>query len=91
MKLNRYEKELARVVADRFADLTPAGVVEELCRIGVVDHTLCKVLAVRTWVDEQIRAGHGKVDSMWSAADHFCSTYEYIRKCMYYYKDVNLS
>ncbi len=90
MRLTRYEKELARIVAEKYGELPPARLVEELCRIGVVDHTLCKVLAVRRWVDEALKAGNRKVDAMWMASEHFCATYEYIRKCMYYYTDVNI-
>lgn len=88
--MTRYEKELARIIAERFPNLTPQQLIAELCRIGVVDHTLCKVLAVRRRVDELVREGNGKVDAMWMAAEQFCATYEYIRKCMYYYTDVNI-
>ena len=90
MKLTRYEKELARIVAERYGDFSPARLVEELCRMGVVDHTLCKVLAVRRWVEEAVKGGSGKVEAMWMAAEYFCATYEYVRKCMYYYNDVNI-
>ena len=88
--MTRYEKELARIVAERYGELSVAELIAELCRIGVVDHTLCKVLAVRRYVDELMKAGSGKVDAMWLASEHFCATYEYIRKCMYYYTDVNI-
>lgn len=90
MRLTRYEKELARIVAERCGEHPAQRIVEELCRLGVIDHTLCKVLAVRRWVEESIKEGRGKVDAMWMAADYFCATYEYIRKCMYYYTDVNI-
>jgi hypothetical protein len=90
MKLTRYEKELARIVAERFPEGSSRPIVEELCRLGVIDHTLCKVLAVRRWVEEETKRGAGKVDAMWAAAEYFCATYEYVRKCMYYYTDVNL-
>ena len=90
MKLTRYQKELVRIVARKYGDLPAERMVEELCRIGVIDHTLCKVLAVRQWVGEAVKAGHGKVDAMWMASEHFCATYEYVRKCMYYYMDINV-
>jgi hypothetical protein len=90
MKLTRYEKELARIVDERYGELPARRLVEELCRMGVVDHTLCKVFAVRRWVDEEMKRGRGKVDAMWMAAEYFCATYEYVRKCMYYYTDVNI-
>ncbi len=90
MKLTRYEKELARVVAEKYGKLSAGEIVGELCRIGVVDHTLCKVLAVRRWVAEGVERGGRKVETMWLAAEHFCVTYEYVRKCVYYYTDVNI-
>ncbi len=77
--MTRYEKELARIVAERYGNLPAGELVAELCRIGVVDHTLCKVLAVRRWVEEAVSGGEGKVDAMWLAAEHFCATYEYVR------------
>jgi hypothetical protein len=88
--MTKYQKELARIVAERYGELPTAQLVEKLCRIGVVDHTLCKVFAVRRFVDEQVKSGVGKVDAMWTASEHFCATYEYIRKCMYYYTDINI-
>jgi len=90
MQLTRYQKDLAQIVETRYAGMSPAALVAELCRIGVVDHTLCKVLAVRRWVDDAVKGGHRKVEAMWMASEHFCSSYEYVRKCMYYYNDVNI-
>jgi hypothetical protein len=90
MKLTRYQRELCNIVSRKFDSLPPNLLVEELCRMGVIDHTLCKVLAVRTWVDEQTRTGQRKVKAMNLAAEHFCASYEYVRKCMYYYQNVNL-
>ena len=88
--MTRYEKELARIVTQRWANVPASELIEKLCAIGVIDHTLCKVLVVRRYVDELVRTGTGKVDAMWLAAEHFCATYEYVRKCMYYYKDLNI-
>lgn len=87
--LTKYEKALAQLVAENYGGLPVEQIIERLCLMGVVDHTQCKVLAVRTCVDTLVRGGQGKVDAMWQAAEHFCATYEYVRKCMYYYKDVN--
>ncbi len=78
------------MIAEQYGKLPAAQIVAELCRIDVIDHTLCKVLVVRRWVDEAVRRGDRKTAAMWRAADHFCTTYEYIRNCMYYYTDVNL-
>jgi hypothetical protein len=88
--MTTYQKELAAMVGKYWGALSPERLVEELINIGVVDHSLCKVLAVREFVAEQMRRGGRKVDSMWLAAERFCCSYEYVRKCIYYYKDVNM-
>ncbi len=90
MILTRYQKELARMVAEKYGKLTAAQIVAELCRADVIDHTLCKVLVVRRWVENAVRQGDGKNAAMWLAAERFCVTFEYVRRCMYYYTDVNL-
>ena len=85
-----YEKELAQVVGLRCAGMDPAGVLEQLIAMGVVDYTRCKILAIREYVASLMRLGNKKIDSMWIASEKFCCSYEYIRKCIYYYKDVNI-
>ena len=61
-----------------------------LTRIGVIDITLCKVLTIREFVAALQKNGMKKIDAMWMASEQFACTYEYVRKCMYYYTDVNL-
>ncbi len=90
MELSIYQQELADAIARRYKKLPPEKLVAELCRMGLLDHPLCKVLAVRTWVDRAVAAGSQKVDAMWAASEKFCTSFEYIRKCIYYYKDINL-
>jgi hypothetical protein len=90
MKLTRYEKEFARIVGDLCEGMTPTAIVEELCRVGVLDHTMCKVLAVRRWVEQTAKQCDSKTEAMWMATDRFCVTFEYVRRCMYYYTDVNI-
>ena len=85
-----YEKELATIVEKRFAGLSGGQLLEELINMGVVDYSRCKVLAVREYVASLVKRGHRKVDSMWIAAEKFCCSYEYVRKCIYYYKDINI-
>mgnify|MGYP007081677823 FL=1 len=48
-------------------------------------------MVVREYVNELVGRGTGKVDAMYMAAEKFCCSYEYVRKCMYYYKEVNLA
>ena len=88
--LTRYEKYLADIVRQKYSDEDLAEVIELLCRKGIIDMSMCKVLAVRNFVEHLVRHGSQKVEAMWSAAEYFCATYEYVRKCMYYYKDVSL-
>lgn len=87
--MTRYEKELVRMVEQRFPDLSPAQLLPKLMEMGVVDSSRCKVLAVRRHVETLMRVGGKKTDAMWAAADYFACSYEYVRKCMYYYVDVN--
>ena len=88
--MTRYEKELIRMIGMRFGELTPQQLVEKLTRIGVIDITLCKVLTIREFVAALQKNGMKKIDAMWMASEQFACTYEYVRKCMYYYTDVNL-
>lgn len=85
-----YQKELTRMVGMRFGQLAPEQLIEKLMEIGVVDHTLCKVLAIREFVAGLQKNNVKKVDAMWFASEKFACTYEYVRKCIYYYTDINL-
>ncbi len=67
-----YEAELARLVSKRFGRISPGRLVVELYRIGVIDHTLCKTLMVRRWVEQAVRDGHRKTRAMWLASEYFC-------------------
>lgn len=88
--LTIYDKQLITSVEKLWPGMKTAEVVERLINIGVVDPAKCKVLVVREYVDKMVKEGYGKVDSMYMAAEKFCCSYEYVRKCVYYYKDVNL-
>lgn len=92
MTLTIYDKELIASLQKMFPENEDtAALVEKLIRMGVVDNVRCKILAVRTFVYELVKCGGGKVDSMYVAAEKFCCSYEYVRKCMYYYKDVDIA
>lgn len=86
-----YMKELVGMLDRRYGKLPTGELAGKLFEIGVLDHTLCKVLAVREYVAEQVKAGEKKIDVMWKAAEHFSCSYEYVRKCIYYYTDVNFN
>lgn len=85
-----YMKELVSLLDRKYGQMATEELAGKLFKIGVLDHTLCKVLAIREYVAEMVRSGEKKVDAMWRAAEHFSCSYEYIRKCMYYYVDVNI-
>ena len=40
-------------------------------------------------IQTEMKKGKLKVDVMWEAAERFACSYEYVRKCVYYYRDVN--
>lgn len=79
---------LCRLYPDEVACV--ARLVERLIRMGVVDPVRCKVMVVRRYVERRVRDGMKKVEAMYDAAERFCCSYEYVRKCMYYYKEINL-
>ena len=82
-KLNVYDRQLIAAMQRLYPDeACVESLVERLIRIGVVDTVRCKVLVIRQYVEERVRSGARK--------DRFCCSYEYVRKCMYYYKEINL-
>lgn len=74
----------------RYGNLSGGELAGKLAQMGLLDPTLCKVLAVRQEVEALMRRGEKKVDAMWMATEKFSCTYEYVRKCVYYYNDVSL-
>lgn len=86
-----YQRKLKQQIKELHPDIDSSQLLDLLFKMGVVDHTRCKVLAIRRWVEEAVRQGSRKVDAMYQAAEEFACSYEYVRKCMYYYKEVNLA
>lgn len=85
-----YMKELLNKLSNKYGSLSATQLTNKLFEIGVIDHTLCKVLVVRDYVANEVKSGNKKTDAMWCAAERFSCTYEYVRKCVYYYRDINL-
>ncbi|MCC8036015.1 MAG: hypothetical protein LIO77_08830 [Rikenellaceae bacterium] len=85
-----YITELLAQIEARFGKLSAGELTAKLLELGIVDHTLCKVLAVRQEVARLTAGGMRRTDAMWHATEKFCCSYEYVRKCMYYYRDINL-
>ena len=50
---------------------------------------MMKVLVVREYVKDRVKNGSSRLGAMWQATEEFACSYEYVRKCVYYYKDVN--
>jgi len=86
-----YEKQLVGLIDSRFGEMSTHDLLEKLLELGVVDYSRCKILAVRSAVNAMVKKGMKKSDAMWTASEQFACSYEYIRKCMYYYTDVNMT
>jgi hypothetical protein len=90
MKLNIYDRHLIESMVRLLPSPDTAAVVEQLISIGVIDTTRCKILLIREKVEALVKAGGGKIESMHITANEMCCSYEYVRKCMYYNKDINM-
>ena len=88
--MTSYEKELILLLEQQYPNIPVKNLIVKLMDMGVIDFSRCKILAVRSWVNQHIQQGYKKIDAMWKASERFACSYEYVRKCMYYYQDVNL-
>jgi len=85
-----YQKRLHELVQARCPERSGHEVVDLLFRIGVIDSTLVKVLVIREYVAGLTAEGETKLNAMWRATEQFACSYEYVRKCVYYYRDINI-
>lgn len=88
--MSLYQKKLEEIVEEWGGKKCPQDIIRLLFRIGVIDSTLVKVLVIREYVHRQVETGVSKLNAMWNATELFACTYEYVRKCVYYYKDINI-
>lgn len=88
--MTTYERGLLEIIDQHYATLSPRELAKKLIEMGIVDFSRLKVLAVREYVAELVFDGERKINAMWRASEHFACTYEYVRKCIYYYTDVNV-
>jgi len=65
-------------------------VIDMLHENGMIDTMLLKVAVIRVWIATREKDGAKRVDAMFEAAAVFECTYEFVRKCIYYYKDIKL-
>jgi hypothetical protein len=88
--MTTYEKEFLSVFESKYGDADLRKTFELLVSMGLIEPTMCKVAVIRHFVNTQVADGVGKLDAMWNATEHFACTYEYVRRCMYYYRDMNI-
>ena len=91
MILTLYDRKVIDFMDRQFPGKEAGKFTEQLIRMGLVDNTKCKILMIREYVSEMVRKGSGKIDAMYSAAEEFCCSFDYVRKCIYYYKNINLN
>lgn len=82
------KEKLTEYLTSIIRGYSPEQAVEILGDRGILDYTLLKVQLVRDYVKTQTESGISRVDAMWAASDYFKVTYEYVRKCIYYYNDL---
>ncbi|MCC8087935.1 MAG: hypothetical protein LIO79_01515 [Rikenellaceae bacterium] len=87
--MTTYQKEFIEVMCKKFRSKEIVKLLEILMSSGVVDDTMLKVFVIRKFVFSEASNGNSKLNAMWKATEHFCCSYEYVRKCIYYYKDVD--
>lgn len=85
-----YERRLARHLGLRLGTTDSARVVEYLARRGLLDYRACKIFTVREFLQKLIRGGVSTTEALWQASERFACTYEYARRCLYDYRDMNL-
>lgn len=85
-----YQRKLEETIRKKCQTSTLSETIELLFNLGVIDNTLIKVLVIREYVNEKVKTGISKLDAMWQATEAFACSYEYVRKCLYYYKDINV-
>ena len=90
MTTTLYDKKIIDLMEQKFPGRDAGKITENLIRMGLVDSTKCKILMIREFVSKLVRNGSGKIDAMYTAAEEFCCSFEYVRKCIYYYKNINL-
>ncbi|MCL1943575.1 MAG: hypothetical protein FWF54_08550 [Candidatus Azobacteroides sp.] len=57
---------------------------------NLIDFRTCKIALIRYFVHDCVKRGCGKREAMRLIADDMACSYEYVRKVMYYYNDINI-
>lgn len=89
--MTTYEKEFLQIITVKYGNVSTDEIFARLVSMGIIEPTMCKVAVIRNYVNSLVDSGMGKLDAMWSATEHFACTYEYVRRCIYYYRDMNFS
>lgn len=85
-----YQKKFNEIIKNNFDGYSTPQILEVMFEMGVIENTILKVLVIREFVKKLVVGGESKITAMWKATEIFACSFEYVRKCMYYYKDVNL-
>ncbi len=88
-QLTPYNRHLIGEISKKYPSKETPSIVELLIRMGIIDERRCKILIIRDFVERRVKEGSGKVDAMCEAAEKFFCSYEFVRSCMYYYKEIN--
>ncbi|MCD7963479.1 MAG: hypothetical protein LUF90_08020 [Rikenellaceae bacterium] len=86
--MNIYQKIFRKIISESYNNPETTQLIEALIESGILDDTLLKVFIIRRFVFNKVEMGVTKLNAMWKATEEFCCSYEYVRKCVYYYKDV---
>ncbi|MDY3978996.1 MAG: hypothetical protein SOZ00_03150 [Tidjanibacter sp.] len=79
-----YDRALDLAVEERCAGMTPAEMISTLREMNLLDPTRCKAFLAKEMVTALTDGGMTKIEAMYTAAEHFCCSYECIRKYVYY-------
>lgn len=64
--------------------------VKLLLESNFIDFRTMKIALTRHYVEECVKRGCGKREAMMLVANDLATSYEYVKKAMYYYNDVNV-
>ena len=56
----------------------------------LIDFRTCKIALIRHFVDDCVKKGCGKREAMRLVANDMACSYEYVKKAMYYFNDINI-
>lgn len=88
--LRIYDKDFIRQFSSLYDGLPVDEVLNKLQEMGLLNPVAVSATIIREHVATLLSSGEKKTDAMWMATEHFGCSYEYVRKCVYFYPDANL-